>query len=114
MKRLVEYPLADGNTVCIEIDEPQTEGLTRASRAGDVAEKVTQGFEDALGKVKPALGAISAFLKDLADSPDEAAVEFGVKFGLKAGAFIASADTEAQFVFKLVWKKDTQTSNTNR
>jgi hypothetical protein len=43
-------------------------------------------------------------LRELADSPDEAAVEFGVKLSTNAGVVFASAAAETNFVFKLTWK----------
>lgn len=105
MKRLVEYPLEDGSSVIVEVSGPEIEGVTRAGRAGEVIERAAQTFEAALGKVKPAALAALSMLRDLGDSPDEVGVEFGVKLGAKAGAVIASADAEANFVFKLVWKR---------
>jgi hypothetical protein len=38
------------------------------------------------------------------DAPEGVEVEFGLKFAGQAGAFIASASTEAQFRVKLAWK----------
>lgn len=67
-----------------------------------------QKFEEALQKVKPATMAIISTLRELGDSPDEASVEFGVKLSAKAGVIVASADTEANFVFKLTWKRKEQ------
>jgi hypothetical protein len=42
--------------------------------------------------------------RDFADAPEGVEVEFGLKFAGQAGAFIASASTEAQFRVKMVWK----------
>lgn len=103
MKKLVEYKLADGSQVWVEVDEPQPEGIARAARAGEAFEKATELFETTLGKLKPATTALVATLADL--GPDEATVEFGVKFSTKAAIVFASADTEANFVFKLTWKR---------
>jgi Trypsin-co-occurring domain 1 len=102
MKKLVEYKLADGNTVWVEIDEPQPAGIKAVSKTGEATEKAKELFEEALGKIKPATAALVAVMSDL--GPDEATVEFGVKFSTKAGIVFASADTEANFVIKLTWK----------
>jgi mevalonate kinase len=104
MKRLIEYTLENGGSIVIEVDEPAQDGVTRAGR-GDVVEKATQKFEETLQRVKPATLAIISTLRELSDSPDEASVEFGVKLGSKAGVVIASAEAEANFVFKLTWKR---------
>src|SRR5262245_17611227 len=73
----------------------------RARAAVMLLKKVTQKFEEARRKVKPATLAIISTLRELSDSPDETSVEFGVKLSAKAGVVIASADTEANLVFKL-------------
>jgi hypothetical protein len=105
MKRLVEFPLEDGSAVIVEVDEPDEEGVRRAARAGEVAEKVTETFESALGKIKPAIKAVISKLRETGESPDEVDLEFGIKLGAKAGAFIASADAEANFKVSLKWKR---------
>ncbi len=105
MKRLIEFPLEDGSTAIVEIDEPETEGVLRAARAGEVAERVTETFENALGKIKPAIKAVISKLREIGESPDEVGLEFGIKLGAKAGAFIASADAEATFKVTLAWKR---------
>jgi hypothetical protein len=108
MKKFVEYELADGNKICVEVDEPQPAGARPVSKVGDAAEKAKELFEDALGKIKPATKALVATLQDL--GPDEATVEFGVKLSTKAGIVIASADKEVNFVFKLTWKRQPELS----
>lgn len=42
-------------------------------------------------------------LKEL-NTPDEINLEFGLKFGAKAGAIFASADSEAVFKVAIKWK----------
>ena len=104
MKKLVEYNLADGNTVWIEVDEPaEKQGTKRVSRGSDAIENAQYLLEDALSKIKPTANALVATIKDL--GPDEATVEFGVKLSKTAGAFIVSANIEGTFVIKLTWKK---------
>jgi hypothetical protein len=108
MKKIIEYQLEDGSTVWVEVDEPEQKGTRPVSKAGDVAEKATVLFEEALDKIKPATKALVAILKDL--GPDETTVEFGVKFSAKAGIMFASTDTEANFVFKLTWKSQSSSA----
>jgi len=111
MKRLIEFPLEGQGTIVVEVDEPESEGVVRASRAGEIAEKATQTFESALDRIKPAAAAVIARLRDLSDLPDEVAVEFGIKLGAKAGAFLASADSEATFKVTLTWiRRETKSS----
>ncbi len=105
MKRLIEYPLKDGGAILIEVDEPDTEGVTRAGRFGDVAEKAQQTFETAIERIRPAAATIITKLSDLAEAPEQIQVEFGLKLSAKAGAFIASADSEANFKITMTWKR---------
>jgi hypothetical protein len=107
MKRLVEFPLEDGTTVLVESDEPDSKGpVVRGVGPREIAEKAEQTFETALGKIKPAAAAVIAKLRDLSDPPEQVAIEFGIKLGAKAGAFITSADAEATFKITLTWKRD--------
>ena len=76
MKRLVEFPLADGTSILVEVDEPEAEGIVRAARPGEVAERATQTFEAALEKIKPAAAAIISQLREVRDPPDQVGVEF--------------------------------------
>ncbi len=105
MKRLIEFDSTDGNVIFIEVDEPESEGMVRASRPGEIAEKAMQTFEEALARIKPATNAIVTQLRDLATAPDEIAVEFGIKLSVKAGAIIASTDAEANFKVALKWNR---------
>lgn len=107
MKQLIEFPLEDGGTILVQVDEPAPEGgVVKASRAGDVLKKASQTFESALDKIKPAAGAIIAKLRGLADPPDEIEVEFGLTLNAEAGAFVAVAGAEANYTVKLTWKRE--------
>jgi hypothetical protein len=53
MKHLVEFPLEEGGSIVVEIDEPETGGTVRAGRE-DKIEKARETFEDTLNKVFPA------------------------------------------------------------
>jgi hypothetical protein len=58
----------------------------------------------AIEAIKPAALAVAGKFRNFADAPEDVEVEFGLKFAGQAGAFIASASTEAQFRIKMVWK----------
>ena len=107
MRRLVEFPLEDGTTVLVESDEPESKGpVVRGVGAREIAEKAEQTFETALSKIKPAAAAVIGELRALRDAPEQVAIEFGIKLGAKAGAFITSADAEATFKITLTWKSE--------
>lgn len=78
MSRLVEFPLQDGGTVLVQVDEAAAEPATRG--LGDrrlVTERAQQTFEQAIARVQPAAQALISRLRALADAPDEVGVEFG-------------------------------------
>ena len=104
MKRLVSYPLASGGTVLIEVEEAAGGPVTRGLHPGEVIETVSNSFETVIEAIKPAAVAVAGKFRDFAGAPDDVEVEFGLKFAGQAGAFIASASTEAQFRVKMVWK----------
>src|SRR6266511_662398 len=81
MSRLVEFPLQDGGTVLVQVDEAAAEPATRG--LGDrrlVTERAQQTFEQAIARVQPAAQALISRLRALADAPDEVRVEFTLPF----------------------------------
>jgi hypothetical protein len=107
MKRLIEFPLEDGNTILVEVDEPEAEGgvVRIATRPGEVSERAQQTFEVALSKIRPIAENVIATLRGMKESPDEIGVDFGLKLNAGAGICIASVSTEANFQVSLIWKK---------
>ncbi len=105
MKCLIEFPLEDGSSIVVEVEEAEPEGgmVYAGTRPGAVAEKATQTFEAALEKVKPAANTIIAKLRGLSDPPDEIEVEFGLKMNADTGAIVASAGVEANYKVTLTW-----------
>lgn len=102
MKRLVEFPLQDGAAVLVEIDEPDARTF-RGGRLDENADRAQKTFEASLDRIKPAATALVERLRSLTQPPQTVEVSFGVKFSAEAGAFIASAGTEATFTVKLTW-----------
>ena len=109
MKRLISFPLESGGIVQVEVEEETGLPATRGLHPVDVVETVANSFEAALDAIKPAAVAMASIFRNIADAPDAVEVEFGVKFAGQAGAFIASASTEAQFRVKLVWQDKRET-----
>ncbi len=107
MKRLIEFPLEDGNSITVEVDELEPEGgVVRAARPGEIAAKAGQTFEAALDRIRPAASIIITKLRALSDPPDEMTVEFGLKMNAEAGAVIAAAGAEANYKVTLKWKRE--------
>ena len=106
MKRLVEFPLEDGSSMLVEVEETEQDGLERVSRRDPgMIERAQQTFEKSLDKVKPAAQYILAKLRELQDSPDEIEVQFGLNLSAAAGIVLASGIT-ANYTVKLKWVKE--------
>lgn len=106
MRRLIEFPLEDGSSVWVEVEEIERPGMVPAVREEGVPERSQQTFEAALEKVRSFAGAIINKLRALSDPPDEVEVEFGLKLNAKAGAILAIASTEANYRVTLTWKRE--------
>lgn len=101
MAHLVEFPLKDGETILVEMDDEQLAGFAPAAAPGEVAARATESFEAAIDKVLPALRAIGERMRQLA--PDELEVALGVKLTTEAGVIVAKASGEANFTVTLRW-----------
>ncbi len=102
MKHLVAFPLEEGGSIVVEVDEPETGGTIRAGRE-DKIEKARETFEDALNKVLPATKTVVEKLRNMESRPDEIEVTFGVNLSTMAGAVIASASAAANFGVTVRW-----------
>ena len=102
MKRLVEFPLDDGGSILVQVDEPESGGTVRAGRE-DTIEKAKETFEDALNRVLPAAKSVVEQLRSMGSKPDEIEVSFGINLSTQAGAFIASATAAANFGVTVRW-----------
>jgi len=102
MKRLVEFPLEEGGSIVVEIDEPETGGTVRAGR-DDKIEKARETFEDALNKVLPVTKTVVEKVRAMASHPDEIEVTFGINLSTIVGAVIASASAAANFGVTVRW-----------
>jgi hypothetical protein len=103
MPYVVEMPLDDGDTVLIEVGESDESGIGRVSRADEVAAKATDTLQAALGRVRPAIQAVVAQLRDGLDPPDKLTLQFGIKITAEVGVVVAKAATEANFTVTAEW-----------
>lgn len=100
----IEFPLEDGSSLWVEVNEAETPGLAPAAR-GDLPTRAAKTFEAAMERVRPAAQAIIQKLRSLHDAPDEITVEFGLKLSAEAGAVIAASGVDANYKVTLKWKK---------
>jgi hypothetical protein len=109
MRRLVEFELENGETILVEVEEPDAGGLERAS-AADVVVRARQSFAQALDKVQPLASAIVKTVTAMSDPPDELQVEFGLKLSAEAGVILTCAGMEANYTLTLTWRREQTTA----
>lgn len=103
-KQLVEFPLEDGGSILLEVDQPGSGEVMRGMRPKVEIEKAQQTFDEATRRSVPALQRLISHLRDLDPAPESVAIEFGLQFTAEAGAFVASVSGEASFKVLLSWK----------
>lgn len=107
MKRLVEFPLDQGGSIIIEVDEPAA-GPTMRGLGKDrsaLVEEADKTFEDATAAITPAARSLIARFRSIEDPPDEVGIEFGVQLSAQTWAFIASIAAEANFKVSMTWRR---------
>lgn len=103
MDELVRFELEDGSSVIVAMTGEPT--IARASRTGDSIRKAAESLETALSSVKDAGASALRQFRNVADPPDEVAIEFGVEFTAEAGAIIARSALAGHLQVTLTWKQ---------
>lgn len=105
MKKLVEFPLEDGTSIIVEVDENVSDDYSgvRGNTSDKVVERAEKTLEAALDQVKNSANMIIKRMVNLSEKPDEIEIEFGLKLSTQVGAVIASGSVEANYVVKLKW-----------
>lgn len=107
---IYEYENDKGEIIYINAtveENDEIRGATRGSRLSTptIIKKVEVKFEEALGTVKAAAGALKNVIDEI--NPDEVSVEFSLKTEAEAGFFsICRAATGAEFKVTLTWKNE--------
>lgn len=109
-QQLVEFPLQDGGTVVVQVDDGHGGGGQVTRGWGDkesqrVVEQARQTFEQAVGRVQPAVQALLGQLRTLAEAPEQVQVEFGLQLSAEVGAFVAGASTAGNFKVSMTWHR---------
>jgi NTP-dependent ternary system trypsin peptidase co-occuring protein len=113
-RRLVEFPLEDGGSVLVQVADGAAGGYGGDGETtrgwGDREERVItqaqQSFEQAVGRVQPAVQALVRRLRSVAESPEEIKVDFGVELSAEVGAFVAGASSTGNFTVSMTWRPD--------
>jgi Trypsin-co-occurring domain 1 len=100
---LVRYPLADGQSILVEVDDYPRTAVRRSITVGDRIVDAGETLESVLGRMTPLIGTIVESVRRAGESPDVIEVEFGVKLSAEAGVVIARTAGEASFRLQLRW-----------
>lgn len=109
MPRLVEFPLENGSSVFVEVDDAHGSAGEARRGWGDrdvrVVEQAQVSFERAVQRVQPAVHGLLQQLRSIAEPPDQVQVEFGLQLSAEVGAFVAGASSTGNFKVSLTWNK---------
>jgi Trypsin-co-occurring domain 1 len=111
MTHLGEFPLAEGGSVLVEVTEYAAGPVTRGLKGAEITERARQFFEEAVGRIQPAVQGVIAQSRSLTETPDEVHIEFGLDLHAEAGAFIAAVSSTANFTVALTWRRTAQGAN---
>lgn len=108
MKRLVEVPLASGESILVETEVIQSGKVQAAVAPGEVI-KAAETMESALLAIKPVVAGIVGNLMDI--KPNEVTVELGL--GLSFGSdgvlkMLVATEANASFNVSIKWKRPEQ------
>lgn len=115
MATYIEYQLEEGVTILIETNEPETSGVTKASRdnAGNIIARVNQKFEDAFAGVKESALILRRQFEEM--RADEVEVTFGLTATGDFGNFaIGKVGAEANYTVTLKWSNTKDTVDAKR
>ena len=108
MKRLIEFPSENGDVIMVETEDlGSTNGTTRRGLSSSaVVERAQTSFEEALEKAQPIATGLIGRLRNIADSPDEVQVEFGLTLSANVGVvLVAGGSAGANYKVTLKWNK---------
>ncbi len=106
MKQLVEFPLENGESIFVEIEETTpTPTDDRIGIVDNVATRAKQTFSQAIAKIQPIANGVINKVRNLDQPADEVQVKFGLKMSANLGAVIASGNGEVNLEITLKWNK---------
>ena len=104
-KNLVQFELADGSPVLIEVEEPTIRSNQKVSLTPQGIEQAQVHFAEAIAQIRPAAQAVLDAFRQM-NHPSEVNLEFGIKLSGKLGAIFTAVESEAIFKVALKWKNE--------
>lgn len=110
MKRIVPFELADGTTIMVEVDEPDSGGAIRAG-GQEKFDGHPRNFEEAMKQIQSATESAIKHLLSLSLRPESFDMEFGFNLSAQFGAVIAKGTAEATYKVTLHWGQGKEEAN---
>ena len=108
MKQYIAYKTEADQDVLIEVEPTSENEIELVSNStSPVIERMEKTLDQAMGHLKPAVETALETFRNINET-SSVEIEFGVKFSVKAGVVLASADSDASFKVKLKWDKAQQ------
>ncbi|MCK9868698.1 CU044_2847 family protein [Nocardiopsis dassonvillei] len=105
--RTVEVPLDGNSDECVRVQIREVdEALVRVGRGGRSVARAERSFGQMLDTVRPVADSFVGRFKELAHTPDEITLEFGLSLSVEADVVISSTAAEANFSVSLTWTKE--------
>ena len=107
MAKLVEFDLGNDETILIEAEDVDSDGIEPVSkRPGEIAVQARQSFNDALNGIAPMVRAVKRRVNACTDPADEVEVKFSLKLSGELGAVLTKVGGEATYEITLKWKNE--------
>ena len=105
MPQLVEFPLQEGGSIFVEVDEARSSNgaVRRGLSPTELVSRADETVEAAFARVKPAAVALVDGLRGMVDAPDQIEVTFGIRLSGEVGAVIAKTSADANFEVSMRW-----------
>ncbi|GAA0966612.1 CU044_2847 family protein [Actinocorallia libanotica] len=113
MPFLLEIPLANGETVLVDVTG-QVEGVVPVGRGRDVVGRLPEAFSTGLDRMQAFADEVLVRMRDTVQPPDVLAVEFGLKMSAKAGVVIAESTADAHIKVIAEWHRDSSRRRARR
>ena len=103
MAHVAEMTLDDGQVVILVVASTGPAGTQRVGRARGPVTGAAETLQQALARVRPALGAVVDGVRSLPEPPEKVTVEFGITLSADVGVVVARGTTEANFTVTMEW-----------
>ena len=104
MKRLVDFPMENGQRVLVEVDDAGR-GPVPAGRVDTIIERADKTFDSMVRKIGPLVESLIRVLTHVTAKPNKVELKFSIKLSAGADVILASTALEGQIEVSLSWEQ---------